>query len=603
MQIYAVASRTAPYARMDLAESVRRAGAAMPALRDGARFSAASSDGGLEVAALSHRPEAALARRYVAREADTVVLYDGLPVARDGSFAAHDAGVLLQRWDTAADDVTGLFSAVRVDLERRAADVVTDAVGMAQVFVHQRGDAWVLSNSVEVIRHFLGLTDVDPLGMSSLLSIGWVMGRRTLIAGVTSLPGGHVHRLNGNGPVSRQDYLGTAAIARLREEQPTPESLETIAERLRLQTVAIGAMAQPVRCGVTAGRDTRVLLALLASAGVEADYYTIGPEGSPDVTMARRLTEAVGARHRRLEPELPPTDGEWAAATAEYVGQTDGLAVLSSVGDWWVHRSPDGPLGVRMWGMAGEIGRGGVGLGVPLAPALRGVRASASMQRKLVLKRLAPAGGVVAASALAESTRYVDDFLSARRAEGWPVGELAQAFYHCERMGQWAASGLRRTLAGADQYTPFTTRDFVEYSFSISAAERFLESPHYGLLSQLDRRLRDMPFERGWRWQRPRAAVAIGLAEAAPGVVRRLRRRRPAQEPRRAPTHFGMRWIEHGLGHHRELVDGHPDSPVWEFADRHRVQALVAGAPEDRWPHLENLGRVLTAVWYLHGER
>ena len=603
MQIYAVSHGMSPAARTSLADAVASAAVAVPALRDGARTSARSASGRLEVEAVSHGAAAAGRRRYCARGGDHLLLFDGLPVARDGSFAAHDATVLLQRWDQLAETVTGQFSAVRVDLAGDAVDVVNDVVGLAQVFVYRRGEGWVLSNSVEVIRVYLALTEPDPLGVASLLAIGWAMGGRTLLAGVESLPFGHVHRLNGTGRVTASDYLAPATLARRRLQSAPAEASAELAERLRRQTIAV-ADAGPLECGLTAGRDSRVLMALAEAAGVEADYYTIGPDGSEDVRVAQALSRAVGARHRRVAPVLPPNADAWLSDTVRYISQTDGMAVLSSIGEWRVHELRADPLGVRLWGAAGEIGRGGVGIGSALSPIVRGLRRSEAIQRRVVFKRVSSHGGLVSGVAGRVAADYIDGFFDDRKREGWPVGELAQAFYHCERVGQWAASGLRRTIAGADQYTPFATRDFVEYSFSVSAAERFLESPHYRLLTALQPMLRDMPFERPWRRQHRSAAVALGLAELAKsGVRRQLRPRKVAPPPTTPPNHFGLRWIEEGMVQHRELIAAHPDSPLWKYTDRDRVHRLVTGAPEGRRAHLEGLGRVLTTFWYLHGPR
>jgi hypothetical protein len=54
---------------------------------------------------------------------------------------------------------------------------------------------------------------------------------------------------------------------------------------------------------------------------------------------------------------------------------------------------------------------------------------------------------------------------------------------------------------------------------------------------------------------------------------------------------------------HRELLAAHPGSPLWAFVDRRRVERLLTGPPQERWPHLEGLGRVLTAFWFFHAPR
>ena len=58
------------------------------------------------------------------------------------------------------------------------------------------------------------------------------------------------------------------------------------------------AIGVPVTAAITAGRDSRVCLALLRAAGADARYVTGGVPGEPDIEIAKALAARFGFPHR-----------------------------------------------------------------------------------------------------------------------------------------------------------------------------------------------------------------------------------------------------------------------------------------------------------------
>jgi hypothetical protein len=601
MQLFAVVCRrdgTAPESGVEGAISA--AAAAFPQLERCRMIAGRSADGRLAYAAAAHPPGVVGRRRYATGADRVVTLFDGLPVEREGRFQACDAEILNRRWRELPDSLEGIFSALRIDLADGKVQCLTDPLGMAKVFLARDPSGWLLSNSVEAIDALGGSGSPDPLGVSALVSLGWPVDR-TLLGGVRPLRGGCLHTLGAD----RHDecaHLAPAALAPRNSERRVADVAE-LAGRLQTATAAAVAMTSDVSCPLTAGRDTRVLLALMLALGErDADYYTSGLAGEPDVEIARLLARETGIRHRLTVPEVPAEAGCWTEVTARFAAQTGGMATLHGIADHIDHGERPAPLGLKIWGPGGEIARAGnIGMLIPFASQVPGLRSSWEAQKRTLETKTSTLGGVVRREALETTRRYLRDFVDRRREEGWRSREVLEAYYAFERVPNWASTGVRRVAGATDLYSPFVSRDFYEYAFALSSGERYVEAAHYRLLTVLSRKLRDLPFEKPWKPQRPRLAPLYAIGGAADAAAARLGLGGRGKEPAPAPLDFGRAWLEAGIGQHRELCASVPGSPLWDYVDRQRLDELLSAPPAARRPYAEGLCAVLTPFWYFHG--
>jgi hypothetical protein len=600
MQIYAVASGLDAVATTSLVDAVTATARSFGDPRIPGAPTVDETAGELRVAAVSHVAEPAGARRYHGRAGDALVLYDGLPIAVDGSFYAEDAERLAERWEVAPGGLTGIFSAVRADLATGAVECMTDPLGLSRVYLARRPGGFVLSSSVGVIRRYLGLGEPDLLAMSTVLTLGWAVGGHMLVEGVEAVGAGQITRLRGS-ELTVTPYSGPLRLAHERRRWSIPELTERLVTATRAASRVAGG---PLVCGITSGRDSRVLMGLARAAGTPARYHTVALPGAPeDVEWGGRLAALVGAEHEVFVPRVASTEAEWTEQTGRFMAQLEGTASVGSMSEWLEHQRPEPTLGVRLWGMGGEVGRAAIGLGTAFAGNVWGLRSAVRPQAAVVHHKVQDGGGIVRTEAVERSHRYLDGYLADQSRAGWPPGELAEVYYAFERVSNLFSAGTRRAAPMVDAYSPFASREFLEYSFACSAGERYVEAPHRRLLAAFDRELFEQPWERPWRPQRPQLAPALVLGEAArqqAGRARaRLRSGRRPDTPREQP--FGHQWLEGGIGVVRELAAASPDSPVWEVADRAVVLQRLSGAPEQRRGHMEHLCRVATLLWYFNG--
>ncbi len=529
----------------------------------------------------------AVPRSYVFETPEELVIFDGLPLLPDGTPVVR-AARLAERWDEARR-IEGAGAAVRADLMLDRVELVTAPLAPLPLFMCEApGGGRLVSNSVLALRLLADLHEPDPLGVSSLLALGWTVGDRTLAAGIRALPGGSNVVLSA-GSVDVEQRLGPATLAS-RNGGRRADSAQ-LAERLVEGARPLAALGVPIQCPLTAGRDSRLCLAVLRAAGVSASCYTVSSTGEADVQVAADLARSLGLAHT-----VDRHDDLWAADAHSlargFVFQNDGLCSLEQIADHPPQLAPVDALPVKVSGLGGEIARAGFAPIMGPAAAARPFASMASLQRRLLsLKARAP-GGAVRHEAVARTRDYLRGFVDVRRGEGWPAHAAGQAFYAFERVGRWAATGVRRTAPTADLYSPFFSSAFVEAAFAHTGPEWVTEHLHYQLMSELAPGLRDAPYADPWPAQRPRLAGAYATLASARAVSGWLRGR---SDDGMSPV--AAEWTARHASSHLEVVGRARGSGIDELVD---LGALERELSSGHRPGSSTL-RALSVIWWLYG--
>jgi asparagine synthase (glutamine-hydrolysing) len=601
VHLYAIAVNAASLSEERLNAELSTVGDSF-ALDPTTAWSARSPGGGITAVGVHHGQERCGPRRYLARDATHLTWFDGLPVERSDRFRGCDAEALAVNWPTLETCLEGQFNAVRLDLQGERAEVLLDTLGLVQVFVARDGHGWLISNSATLIASALELRDPDPLGVSSFLGLGWAAGDATLTSGVSVLCGGARHSFGGDGHVKRR-HFGPETIPQRGNEH---FAASDVAESLTSLTASAVRDMDRVGCALTAGRDTRMLAALLKATGEDALYFTGGTADHPDVVIACEIAQGLGLRHEVVYHDPNGASRDWTDAAIQFVRQNDGLVSLKQIGDYIDLSVQRPPLGVKLGGVGGEIGRCGTGQLTAIATNVPFLRASVRAQRKLLAMKARNDGGLMTPDSCEELGRYLDVFREQRLGEGWRPHELQEAFYTFERVGRWGASGRR--MAGTDDaFLPLCSRAFIDYCFSLGAAERYIEAPHYRLLTELSPALRDHRFESPLLRQRSWVAPLHASRKLTHAIRDRVQPSRSgASGEDQAPAAvvpaypFPHAWLEKRL----ELVRGLfsvPSSELWNFISRPRIEALLNGPEADRARYQEALLRATTVFWHFHG--
>jgi hypothetical protein len=585
-----------------LTAALTAAGSAFPRFGEGTPWSATSASGNVVVATMHHPDDLVGPRSYRARVGDVVVAFDGLPVHRSGGWPAHDAEALLTHWGEMPDAVEGQFTALRVDLARDDVAFVTDSFGIAPLYYLSHDGGHIVSNSVEALRLVTGGETPSPLGVSSLAATGWPAGDSTLLAGIRALAGGHEYRLNRSGLVSLP-YLTPATLAAHARSGRRISTDQIVTELIDLTSAAVSA-GLPFQSGLTAGRDSRLLVALLLASGAhDVGYYTYGRDGEPDVDGARRVARELDLHHEVWPLEALDDAVDWVTLVKMFVSQTDGLSSLIQIGDYHDQLRAPPILGVKTAGLGGEFGRCGHTNPIPFASNVPLFMFSLRVQEMLLTQRAHEYERLWTADAMNEIKGYIRGFVQERRSEAWKIREVSEAYYAFDRVARWGSTSLRRTAGTDDFFTPYCSRAFANYCFSLTSEERYVEASHYRILSALSPKLRDLPFAQPWKKQSPHRVPLKASYDLGKALLRRSERFNPlSRQSKPGPPSYWTAWFDAHAEEHMDLCLSLPDSPLWAWIDRSAVEQAFRAEPKVRARiGGQGLARVVTLFWYFHG--
>lgn len=423
----------------------------------------------------------------------------GHPVL-DGALAAEDI-----RLDP-ADSTQVDWSAVDALYERLAGRfvVVLLAAGEPTVLMDAYGSlAVVFSAEQQLVASTPTLTgaawDIELIEASGFPERGtWLPFALTLRRGV--------RRLQANHALDLRTWRAT------RHWLPTPPSSTTTVGDVAIAVhdhirSAIGAVAatHPVTLSLTAGRDSRLLLACARDFLDRASLFTLVPDGveSVDGHLAARLAARFDLPHQVL-PVLPTDSGDlsaWLASTGHAVS-----------GELWLgHASLRGldPTRALLPGTAGEVGR---------AHTYRpGDPVDGTVRPETLLQRLR----------LPSHPLYLD------HARAWldglpelPYETTLELAYVEQRLSCWAGPGHYGNQVSRFELAPFASRPLFRTMLGLPREYRHREQLTTEILRRVWPELLELPFNRVPGLRSTTRAAASRLKRAVEHAV-------PGRDPAR----------------------------------------------------------------------
>ena len=513
-------------------------------------------------------------RVYVWQRDDKAVLYDGCMIDHAGGFCAWDAAELGERWQQLPAALEGQFAVARLSTSPPSLELLTDFLGMYQVYYLRKGDAWLISNSVHLICQIGSSRELDPTGASLFLTQGWVGGAHTLRRDVRVLDGGRCWKWHQSSVEPDQSvYFPRAELSAIPRRKLSPGAVQSLADDLVRMCQTLDRDFGTWECPLTGGRDSRLLACLLISGEIEAHYYTGGAPGSDDVQIGSEIARIFDLSHEVHDPGTTILD-EWDEAARRLILQHDGMVSLWQLADILQQPQQIEQLRLNLWGIGGEIARGEY-----FTPQIILLRFGVEQIKQHLARLFArDRGGLIQPAALDLAHSHLDHFVEQAMADGFTPHDVPNVYYTFDRVRRWAGTNGRKSMAISDRFGPFCTRPFVRAAFSIPPLDRVVEPLHYELIRILVPRLHQMPFDKGgWRNQQP--AVDL-IRNTAARLWGRARARIPSRI-RRATTEKDLRpafldrtgWFEAKRSKIREICLDQSDSPLWDLVNRDRFES------------------------------
>ena len=565
-----------------------------------------SNESNVFVGTLHTNSAVASPREYVAKSGDRLIFFSGTPISSDGKIVPHRAADLASNWSQLPRKLDGQFAAVKVDLKKLQLEVLTDPLGMEQVYVHHRGSALVVSNSVRLIGQTCGLTAFDEVGVSLFLSLGWVGGNRTLCESVQVLPGGSIHQWKSGGSCTSFAYLSRTSLARLskgRKELRVNELAHDFTSMFR----SLSDRVAPLGCGLTGGRDSRVVAAAVIASGVPVSFVTMGSKESADVKIASKIAESFHLPHRVGYPQGVVTD-RWDEGVRRLVRQTDGMVNLWQIANSISQSQHIDNLPLSLQGVGGEIASGNYYRSLNLPPTLGGSQMLRTFLSSLVVKDhelLKPETRQLSRQSVLETCHaFLDD--------GFEPQAVPDAFYTFDRVRRWAGTNTRKASPTCDLFTPFCTIPYIEAAHSMALPDRIAGRLHRELIHTTTPSLLEFPYDKPWRYPLPKLGskrvIAETVREAAPRwLLRTLRYGAKQLQPRTAKEKTGpvqAEWVE---AKRESIVDvclNQRNSMVWDYVDRRSFENIMSFKTHDK-VRRQHCARILSiaTLFYYEAER
>ena len=495
------------------------------------------------------------------------------------------------RWrDDEAENYDGRFVCMSLDVDR-GLRVFTDPLGLLPVYWVELDGALALSPNPGLLRSLVDHSSaLDPTAVATLLALGFVSTDRTPVGGIHRISPSH------NYHVSALDFQQLRKHANAPRLNQFESGLEPQRAARLLNAITSGAAAYAdehgltLDVGLTAGRDSRLLLASLASQGQVRQFFTAlyPTDGyyrhSPDARVAAHLADLRSMPHQLLDLGVL---GEYFMRPA---------ALLEEVARWSAGSlSVEDAKFVRIdrWSRR-ELVLGGSG--AELARSYYGLVDSTdfdSAARSLHTEVVGSYPVPLTTAGRDLLTLHVRSLAKAWVDDGLPLRLLLERWY-LHRDQRWMATLQGWANSFSRTVNPFLSSRLLPDLWGGTDADRASERFHRELIAALAPELATPAFFKG-RWERwdvyPRT-IKQGKLTTLAGKIAREGKRRIRATAFKAP-----------LAAARNEVDCWLDSPghdIWEVFDHKAIAALarkplvIAHPAEERY--LQRAGTIFSTL-------
>ncbi|HEY9565728.1 MAG TPA: asparagine synthase-related protein [Nocardioides sp.] len=438
----------------------------------------------------------------------------------------------------------------------------TSASGAEVVFFAENPELVVIGNNALLVHLVADPTGphADLVGLAGVFNAGFCTTDRTAFRAVAAL-----------GP----DHTVVAECSGLRitdrEARSTGEATaEDVAVALMASIAPLADRDEPVLLGLTGGRDSRLLAALLTRAGVPLKTRTSGNPDDPDVVVGRQVADALGIPHVVGGPMGLTRDREADTLSIDVAGRLHEAVVLAN-GMFCAYDRVGRINGVYNASLVPFSGAGGEILRGYYAGAVAGMDQREVVQRYLRGRVLGSRDRMTHAMQRA----YEADLEPWRRQVREQGAGALEDYYVRQRTGRWTGMARQAASIGSLAWRPYLDHHVVETVRRVPLQLRTDERLIADLLDVLAPELHDIRFA-GSRWKFDKHPPT------APGARAAWEARAPLVGNHGDQSTFSWRAdLPEVRTELAEAIAQAPDS-FWEIADRHRMDDFLIRASPSR---------------------
>ncbi len=237
-------------------------------------------------------------------DSEYVLVVEGDVFLRSYDFPKDKGSAILSVYKKYGSEITshlgGIFNLVIWDKNRNQALIANDKTGLDPLYysIDNGGDLIVSDKMDNIINVGLLERNVDEIGLMELASLNYVLGKRTLMRGVSRLlPATRISWSDGK--MEETSYW--SSFTYMKQPASDPHSLLDKISQTFCEVVADWATGKDkVGILLSGGYDSRAILACLHKLGVPGHAYTWKNGHVEDLATAAELASNVGYVHKDI---------------------------------------------------------------------------------------------------------------------------------------------------------------------------------------------------------------------------------------------------------------------------------------------------------------
>lgn len=201
------------------------------------------------------------------------------------------------------EELNGLFAGVLIDRRAGVALLFNDRYGAERIYLHHwNGLVYFASEAKALLSILPQARAFDDAGLRDFLKYGSTLFGRTLFRGISMLPGATLWRIEGpDGHIERSRYFD-AQRWEAQSALPADEFMEVFSSTFHRILPSYLTSSRSIGFSITAGLDTRMIMACLPARQVPTISYTYAGECGEtlDCRIGARVAGLRGLEHRIL---------------------------------------------------------------------------------------------------------------------------------------------------------------------------------------------------------------------------------------------------------------------------------------------------------------
>lgn len=437
-------------------------------------------------------------KKYFFEDSNYILFYSGLPIDVSQKISAHNAEDLLNYFEDKKYDLEGQASIIRFNKLNYNTDIITDLLGMEQVYYYHNQDQLIVSNNIKLIETTTNCNEVDLIGAAYYLTIGWVADKYTLRKHIHLIRGGRHWKWDScKKTIIEKIYFDPSLIKINSKNVLNKREIKVLYKNMQNYLVLLEKYFD-LECPLTGGYDSRLVAALLIDKNIKSKYYTAGNPEHPDVKIASLIASEFSLPHRVYTIDYDYLLNNWEIIVKNYILQNYGMSSLWQIFNVLTHTESSGNFSVRLSTHGAEASRITYNRSFLWDNKIKLDDVYNYLTKTILVNK----NEILNQTSVDIFYKYIESFFRTLTEKGIDHRLIPDLFYIYERTGRHHANHRGINKYKADIFSLFCSRTYLKTALQVHPTDKTSYPIHYKILKEINQQLIKMPNSHGkWPYQ------------------------------------------------------------------------------------------------------